>query len=170
MRMLISAWTNAGPASWYAMRASVYPKSNPFVFFFRWVRKLRSKICPCGFDVRPIPAGWGGYIRSTADLGESPIRYSETLGKCCYRRGPNEVIEFFSRDLVNARQFSRLALRWRVDHDIGFGSTSRTAIGDLYDLSAMTVQDPLPIFGLKIGVTGGCLLIFVIKDRADQVQ
>jgi hypothetical protein len=49
-------------------------------------------------------------------------------------------------------------------------STSRTTIGDLHDLSAMTVQDPLPIFGLKIGVTGGGLLILVIKDRADQVQ
>jgi len=71
---------------------------------------------------------------------------------------------------VNARQFSRLAPRWRVDHDLVFGSTSRTAIGYLHDLSAMTVQDPLPIFGLKIGVTGGGLLILVIKDRADQVQ
>lgn len=71
---------------------------------------------------------------------------------------------------MNARQFWRLALRGRADHDLAFGSTSRTAIGDLYDLSAMEVQDPLPIFGLKIGVTGGGLLILVIKDHADQVQ
>jgi hypothetical protein len=55
MRMLISAWTNGEPASWYAMRFGL-PETESVVFFIRLVRKLRSMKCPFGFDVRPIPA------------------------------------------------------------------------------------------------------------------
>jgi hypothetical protein len=50
------------------------------------------------------------------------------------------------------------------------GSAWQAAICNLYDLSAVAIQNLLPILGLKIGVTGGGLLILVIKDRADQVQ
>jgi hypothetical protein len=73
MRMLISAWTNGEPASWYAMRFGLPETESVCIFHPLGSRKLRSMKCPFGFDVRPIPAGWGGYIRSTADLRESPI-------------------------------------------------------------------------------------------------
>jgi hypothetical protein len=57
---------------------------------------------------------------------------------------------------VNARQFSH-ARRWLVDHSLVFGAT-RTALGDLHDLSAMTVQCFLPILRLKISVADGWFL------------
>jgi hypothetical protein len=71
---------------------------------------------------------------------------------------------------VNARPFPRLLFRWRANRGFGVRSTSHAAFSDLHDLPAMTIQHFLPIFGLKIGVAGGGLLVLVIQDGTDQVQ
>lgn len=70
MRMLISAWSNGEPVLWYAMHIGL-PETESVCIFLPPCSEAPIDGMSLRLDVRPIPAGWGGYIRSTADLGES---------------------------------------------------------------------------------------------------
>jgi hypothetical protein len=70
--MLISAWINGEPTSWYAPRFGL-PETESVELLIRWIRKLRSIEMSHRLQSVPNTRVVGGYARSTADLGESPI-------------------------------------------------------------------------------------------------
>jgi len=58
--------------------------------------------------------------------------------------------------------------------DAGYGRAiswpARAILGNLDERLAMSVECSLPIFGLKVSVASGGLLVLVIQYRADQMQ
>jgi hypothetical protein len=50
------------------------------------------------------------------------------------------------------------------------GYSARAILSNLDDRLTMSVECSLPIFGLKVSVASGGLLVLVIQYRADQMQ
>jgi hypothetical protein len=64
----------------------------------------------------------------------------------------------------------RLTVLCGADCERAIGYPARAILGNLDERLTMSVECLLAIFGLKVSIAGGGLLVLVIQYRADQMQ